>query len=48
LLSSLDDLLALVRRGREESTQHGLCRRRCGQCGGSWRRLRISADTTCE
>jgi hypothetical protein len=28
-LQLLDDLLALIRRRGEESTQHGLCRRRC-------------------
>ena len=40
-LQLLDYLLALIRRRGEESTQHGLCRRRCGQCCASWRRLRI-------
>ena len=37
----VDYLPALIRRRCEESTQHGLCRRRCGQSRGSWRRLRI-------
>ena len=40
-LQLLDYLLALIRRRCEESTQHGLCRRRRGQCCCGWRRLRI-------
>jgi Type VI secretion system/phage-baseplate injector OB domain len=40
-LQLLDYLLALIRRRCEEATQHGLCRRRCGQCCGGRRRLHI-------
>src|ERR1700742_1894640 len=36
-LPLLDYLLALIRRRGEESTQHGLRCRRCGQCCAGWR-----------
>jgi hypothetical protein len=40
-LQLLGYLLALIRRRVEESTQHGLRRRRCVQLRGSCRRLRV-------